>query len=301
MQENFLIREIKNTFSPTGKMVSRLIVINIVLFLVLRVTALIAFLIASDFNIQSLISYPYFILALPSGLSNLLTHPWTLITYGFTHFELFHLVFNMLWLFWIGSILTEYLGNKKILPVYMMGSWFGGALYILFYNIFPYFSNVVDQSSCIGASAGIMAIILAAAVLLPDYSIIIFIWPIRLKWLAAIFVGIDIISISFDGNPGGHIAHLGGALFGYLYISFYRKGNDWSLWFNNIADSIISVFSGRKKMKVTYSNTSSRSNERKKDIDKQKKIDSILDKISKSGYESLSAEEKEILFKESRN
>lgn len=301
MKENFLIREIKNTFSPTGKMVSRLIVINIVLFLVLRVTDLIAFLSASDFTIQSLISYPYFILALPSGLSNLLTHPWTLITYGFTHFELFHLVFNMLWLFWIGSILTEYLGNKKILPVYMMGSWFGGALYILFYNIFPYFSNVVDQSSCIGASAGIMAIILAAAVLLPDYSIIIFIWPIRLKWLAAIFVGIDIISISFDGNPGGHIAHLGGALFGYIYIASYRNGTDLSLWFNNVADSIISVLSGRKKMKVTYSSTSSRSYERKKDIDKQKKIDSILDKISKSGYESLSAEEKEILFKESRN
>ncbi len=301
MAENFLIREIKNTFSLTGKMVSRLIVVNIIVFLVLRMISLFAFLSASDFNVQHFISYPYFILALPSGLSNLLYHPWTIITYGFTHFELFHLIFNMLWLFWIGSILTDFLGNKKILPVYMMGSWFGGGLYILFYNIFPYFNNVVDQSSCIGASAGIMAIIVAAAVLIPDYTIMLFIWSIRLKWLAAIFVGIDIISINFSGNAGGHIAHLGGALFGYIYIASYRNGNDLSLWFNKAADAIVSVFSGRKKMQVTYTRTEAKPSVRKKEIDKQKKIDSILDKISKSGYESLSAEEKEILFKESRN
>ncbi len=299
MQENFLIREIKNTFSPTGKMVSRLIAINIFVFLVLRVIDLISFLIASEFNIQSLISYPYFILAVPSGFANLLYHPWTLITYGFTHFELFHLVFNMVCLFWFGGILTEFLGNKKILPLFMIGSCFGGLLYILFYNIFPYFNNLVDQSSCIGASAGIMAIILATAVLLPDYSIMILVWPIRMKWLAAIFVGIDIISINFDGNAGGHIAHLGGALFGYIYIASYRNGNDLSLWFNNVADTIVSVFSGRKKMKATFTKT--KPTEQKKDVEKQKKIDIILDKISKSGYESLSSEEKEILFKESKN
>ncbi len=297
MAENFLIREIKNTFSPTGKMVSRLIVVNIIVFLVLRLISLFGDLSGNYPHMNNVISY----LALPASLSKLIYRPWTFITYAFTHFELFHIVFNMLWLYWLGSILSEFLGNKKILPVYMMGSWFGGALYILFYNIFPYFNNVVDQSSCIGASAGIMAIILATAVLLPDYSIMIFIWPIRMKWLAAIFVGIDIISINFDGNAGGHIAHLGGALFGYIYIASYRNGNDLSLWFNNAADAIVSVFSGRKKMKVTYTKTDVKHSERKKDIDKQKKIDSILDKISKSGYESLSAEEKEILFKESKN
>ena len=297
MAENFLIREIKNTFSPSGKMVSRIIVVNIIVFLVLRLISLFGDLSGNYPEMQHVISY----LALPSSLTRLLHRPWTLITYAFTHFELFHILFNMLWLFWIGSILTEFIGNKKILPVYMMGSWFGAALYILFYNIFPYFKDVVDVSTCIGASAGIMSVILATAVLLPDYTIMIFIWSIRLKWLAAIFVGIDIISINFDGNPGGHIAHLGGALFGYIYIASYRNGTDLSLWFNNVADAIVSLFSKKKKLKVSYVKTEPKASVRKKDEAKQKVIDSILDKISKSGYESLSAEEKEILFKESRN
>ena len=122
-----------------------------------------------------------------------------------------------------------------------------------------------------------------------------------MKWLAAIFVGIDIISINFDGNAGGHIAHLGGALFGYIYIASYRSGNDLSVWFNNVADVIVSVFSKKKKLKVSYVKSEPKSSARKEDTAKQKKIDLILDKISKSGYESLSAEEKEILFKASKD
>ena len=296
-QENFLIREIKNTFSPSGKMVSRLIVVNIIVFLVLRLISLFGDLSGAYPEMDNVISY----LALPASLTRLLHRPWTFITYAFTHFELFHILFNMLWLYWIGSILAEYIGNKKILPVYMMGSWMGAALYILFYNIFPYFKDVIDVSTCIGASAGIMSIIVATAVLLPDYSIMIFIWNIRMKWLAAIFVGIDIISINFDGNAGGHIAHLGGALFGYIYIASYRNGNDLSVWFNNVADVIVSVFSKKKKLKVSYVKSEPKSSARKEDTAKQKKIDLILDKISKSGYESLSAEEKEILFKASKD
>ncbi len=296
MAENFLIREIKNTFSPTGKMVSRLIVVNIIVFLVLRLISLFGDLSGAYPEMDNVISY----LALPASLIRLLHRPWTLITYAFTHFDLFHIVFNMLWLYWIGSILAEYIGNKKILPVYMMGSWLGAAIYILFYNIFPYFKEVVDVSTCIGASAGIMSIIVATAVLLPDYSIMIFIWSVRLKWLAAIFVGIDIISINFDGNAGGHIAHLGGALFGYIYIASYRNGNDLSVWFNNVADTLVSVFSKKKKLKVSYVKPEPKSSVKKEDATKQKKIDSILDKISKSGYESLSTEEKEILFKASK-
>ena len=296
-QENFLIREIKNTFSPTGKMVSRLIVVNIIVFLVLRLISLFGDLSGAYPEMDNVISY----LALPASLTRLLHRPWTFITYEFTHFELFHILFNMLWLYWIGSILAEYIGNKKILPVYMMGSWMGAALYILFYNIFPYFKDVIEVSTCIGASAGIMSIIVATAVLLPDYSIMIFIWSIRMKWLAAIFVGIDIISINFDGNAGGHIAHLGGALFGYIYIASYRNGNDLSVWFNNVADVIVSVFSKKKKLKVSYVKSEPKSSARKEDTAKQKKIDLILDKISKSGYESLSAEEKEILFKASKD
>ena len=297
MAENFLIREIKNTFSPSGKMVSRLIVVNIIVFLVLRLISLFGDLSGAYPEMDNVISY----LALPASLTRLLHRPWTFITYAFTHFELFHILFNMLWLYWIGSILAEYIGNKKILPVYMMGSWMGAALYILFYNIFPYFKDVIDVSTCIGASAGIMSIIVATAVLLPDYSIMIFIWNIRMKWLAAIFVGIDIISINFDGNAGGHIAHLGGALFGYIYIASYRNGNDLSVWFNNVADVIVSVFSKKKKLKVSYVKSKPKSSARKEDTAKQKKIDLILDKISKSGYESLSAEEKEILFKASKD
>ena len=301
-QDNFLLREIRTAFSPTGKMLSRIIIINIGVFLMLRLISLFAFLGATGFDIENYISYPHFFLALPSGLTNLLYHPWTLITYAFTHYQLFHLVFNMLWLWWMGGILTEFLGNKKILPVYMMGSWLGGALYILFYNVFPYFKNSVEVSSCIGASAGIMAIILAAATLLPDYAITLFIWHIKLKWLAAIFVAIDLISINFDGNAGGHISHLGGALFGYFYIAAYRQGNDLSVWFNNVADVFVTLFSGKKKMKVAHSKPLKKSSAQvKKEEDKQKQIDIILEKISHSGYDSLSAAEKEILFKASND
>ena len=298
-QDNFLIREIRNAFSPTGKMISRIIIINVVVFLVLRILSLAFFLSGNQYDTDETQRW----LGVPSSFSQLLMKPWTIVTYAFTQYEFFHILFNMLWLYWLGMILTEYLGNKKILPVYMMGSWVGAALYILSYNIFPVFKSQVEFSYAIGASAGVMAIIVATAVLLPNHPIMLFIWQIRLKWLAVAFVALDLLGISSDGNAGGHIAHLGGALFGYLYIASYRNGTDLSRAFNKVADSVVSIFSGRRKMKVTYTkNTSQKfSAEKKKDEQYQKRIDSILDKISQSGYESLTIQEKEILFKASKD
>jgi len=300
MADNFISREIRNAFSPTGKMVSRLIIINVIVFLALRLISLVIDLTQSGFSVDTIIR----LLSLPSDTGQLLHRPWTFITYEFIHFDLWHIVFNMLWLYWIGIILADFLGNKKVLPVYLMGSWFGGALYILAYNVFPYFEHSVANSYCLGASAGVMAIVVAAATLTPDYSIILFIWPIRLKWLAAGMVVIDLISVN-AGNPGGHIAHLGGALFGFIFIKQLQSGNDWSKWLNNFFDFVVDLFSGKKsRLKVSYSKEKkSEMNKRTKRDEEiqQEKIDVILDKISKSGYDSLTKEEKEFLFNTSRD
>ncbi len=298
MADNFISREIRNAFSPTGKMIPRLIIINIIVFIVLRLSSLLIDLTQAGYSIDTVIRA----LSLPSSVTQLLQRPWTIITYEFTHFDLWHILFNMLWLYWIGIILADFVGNKKILPVYLMGSWFGGALYILCYNIFPYFNNVVNDSYCLGASAGVMAIVVAAATLTPNYSIVLFIWPVALKWLAAGMVAIDLISVN-AGNPGGHIAHLGGALFGYIFIKQLQSGNDWSKWLNSFFDSVVGLFKKRSNMRVSYSKPKNepRQKTKKDEVLVQQKIDSILDKISKSGYESLTKEEKEFLFKTSKD
>lgn len=298
MADNFISREIRNAFSPTGKMISRLIIINVIVFIALRLFSLLIDLTQAGYSIDIVIRT----LSLPSSVTQLLQRPWTIVTYEFTHFDLWHILFNMLWLYWIGIILADFLGNRKILPVYLMGSWFGGALYILCYNIFPYFRDVVNDSYCLGASAGVMAIVVAAATLTPNYSIMLFIWPVSLKWLAAGMVAIDLISVN-AGNPGGHIAHLGGALFGYIFIKQLQSGNDWSKWLNTFFDLVVGLFKKKSNMKVSYSKRKTEPVQKVKKNEElvQQKIDSILDKISKSGYESLTKEEKDFLFKTSKD
>lgn len=240
-------------------------------------------------------------LAVPASVPALIFKPWTLVTYMFYHEDFFHILFNMLWLFWMGKIFQEYLGNRKLLSTYILGGISGGLLYIIAYNVFPLFSEVVGYSFALGASAGVLAITIATATLLPDYRInIMFIGPVALKYIAIVSVFLDLISVS-GSNAGGHIAHLGGALFGFIYVKQVKQGRDLALWFNNFIDRLATIFKSRSKMKVSYKRAKGDDEYVSAKKVNQERTDEILDKISKSGYGSLTNEERDFLFKTSRD
>jgi membrane associated rhomboid family serine protease len=266
----------------------RLLLINIIFFIVIRITnAITGLFLHPIFEFPDVSHY----LAVPAGFSELIARPWTIVTYMFFHWDILHIFFNMLWLFWMGKIFQEYLGNEKLLNTYITGGLAGAFAFIIAYNLFPLFSGVVYSAYALGASASVLAITVATATLLPTYPIqIIFIGVIQLRWVALVTIMLDMISVS-GSNAGGHIAHLGGALYGFIYIRQLRKGNDITAWLTKF----FSLFSLRKNMKVVRT-------KKKKDEDynlnrkaSQERMDDILDKISKSGYGSLSREEKEFL------
>ncbi|REJ81807.1 MAG: rhomboid family intramembrane serine protease [Bacteroidetes bacterium] len=286
--------KIKEQFSNADTL-QRLLIINIAVFVIIRVANSFSMLFMSPaFTLLQVADW----LAVPAYLPKLLFKPWTLLTYMFLHWDFFHLLFNMLWLYWMGKILTEYLGPKKLFSTYILGGLSGAVLYIIAYNVFPLFSGALPGAFALGASASVLAITLAAATLLPDYPIQLLIFgQVKLKWLALVIVFLDLISIS-GSNAGGHIAHLGGACFGYIYITQLRKGRDLAAGFNKF----IALFKIRKrqKMKVYRSEKGSDEQFNLNRKNKQERIDMILDKISKSGYGSLSQEEKDFLFKSSK-
>lgn len=281
----------------TPDTLKKIILVNVAVYLVFAVLRAMMRLFMTDLDAYVVPAHWF---AVPASLSTLVMKPWTLVTYMFYHEEFFHILFNMLWLFWMGKIFQEYLGNKKLFSTYVLGGISGAILYILAYNFFPLFSQSVNYSFALGASAGVLAITIATATLLPDYRIgIMFIGPVALKYVAIVTVFLDLISVS-GSNAGGHIAHLGGAFFGFMYVKQLKQGRDLAKWFNNMMDGLVTLFKGRKKMKVTYSRTV-RDEEYVSDKKaKQERTDEILDKISKSGYGSLTKEEREFLFRTSK-
>jgi membrane associated rhomboid family serine protease len=267
----------------------RLLFINIGIFLFIRI----AHGVSSLFLVPVLDFYDVtHALAIPANVSNLLLKPWTILTYMFLHWDVMHILFNMLWLYWMGKIFQEYLGSKKLLNTYLAGGFTGAVFFIAAYNIFPLFSSSVPSAFALGASASVLAITIATATLLPDYPIqLILFGTVRLKWIALITIFLDLINIS-GNNAGGHIAHLGGAFYGFMYVRSLRRGKDPTAWMTKFFDRLTS----KSKMKVAH-------RQKKKDEDynitkkaRQEKMDEILDKISKSGYGSLTQAEKDFLF-----
>lgn len=269
----------------------RLILINVIVFVVFLLVKVFCLLL----NLPDPLAYfSSNHLMLPANLSSLLLNPWTIITYMFLHSGIFHILFNMLVLYWFGNIYIEYLGKQKFIYTYFLAGIFGGLFYVACYNIFPYFNDTVANARALGASAAIMGIVFATATLLPNYSIVLAIFgAIRLKYIAFFYLLIDLVGIS-SSNAGGHLAHIGGALFGFLFIKQLQNGNDWTKYFVKFFEKINTIFK-RDKLKVAYKNPNNISV--KKTVVSQEEIDQILDKISKSGYENLSSKEKEILFK----
>ncbi|MFA6484241.1 MAG: rhomboid family intramembrane serine protease [Bacteroidales bacterium] len=291
--------DIRNTFRQRNALI-QLIMINVGVFLFLKILGVMFFLFRQENLEQLVLSY----LALPADPQMILKKPWTIISYMFLHYDFLHILFNMLWFYWFGKIFLEYLNPKKLISVYLLGGLAGGLVYVLAFNLFPAFQESVAQSVALGASAAVLAIVMAIAFYVPDYTLnLMFFGLVKLKYIALVTVLIDILSIR-SGNAGGHIAHLGGAFFGFLYAAQLRRGNDLLKGFNRMMDSLFSLFKRRPAMKVKYKKPEGRPetdmeyNARR--AAEQRTIDQILDKIARNGYEGLSKEEKEILFKSSK-
>jgi len=287
--------DIKKTFR-NGSNLTRLIYANIAVFILITIVAVIGFLI----NNPEVSATTLNLFSVPSSFHSLLIRPWTLITYMFVHKDIWHILFNMLWLYWFGTIFLEYLDQRKLVAVYLLGGISGALVYIISFNVFPAFSGVVNESVAIGASASVMAIVIAIAAYVPDYTVQLFLFGrIKIKYMAlAIFVLTSVMDFSI--NSGGKLAHIGGAFFGYLYTLNIRQGRDIGKGFNKLIDFFVTVFKPRKKLKVTHKKASTEYEYNKTREEHQTRINSILEKISKGGYDSLTKEEKETLFKESQ-
>ncbi len=279
-----------------GSSLNKLIYINIAVFIAITAVSIIAFLVSNSLITTGAIN----LLSVPSSFGKLLLRPWTVITYMFTHKDIWHILFNMLWLYWFGTIFLEYLDQRKLVAVYIMGGLSGALLYVLSFNIFPAFKEVVAESVAIGASASVMAIVIAVAAYVPNYTInMLFIGRIKIIYVALVIFVLT-SAVDFSVNSGGKLAHIGGALSGYLYTVNLKKGRDTGKWINKIIDFFVTLLKPRKKLKVTHKKPKSEYEYNRIKAEHQARINMILDKISKGGYDSLTREEKDTLFNESQ-
>lgn len=279
----------------------QLIYINVGLFIAVHLVTVVLLL----FNIysQEWLSY----IEVPSRLSALPYRFWTVITYMFVHYDIWHLLFNMLWLYWFGSIFVQFFSQKHLSVLYVMGGLAGVALYLFAYNVFPYFAD--KQSMMCGASAAIMAIVFATAIRIPNYKVnLMFIGAVSLKYIAALVIIIDLLSMT-SSNAGGHFAHIGGALMGILFGLYWNRGKDILAPVNNLVDRVVS---GMKRPHIKIKKPSKQKTSQRNDATHKRpetdgeyrmrkkqeaeEIDLILDKIKKSGYSALTTEEKQRLF-----
>ena len=239
------------------------------------------------------------LVALPTGFFAVLQKPWTLFTHMILHQGLWHLGFNMLLLYWFGRIVGDLIGDKKILPLYIVGGLFG-ALFLLL------FAPILELSGiAYGASAAVKAFAVAAGFLAPEYNMRLpFLGNVKLKWIVLVVILVDFIALASDTtNPGGSIAHIGGCIFGGLYIYFLRQGTDLFGFFPSNTDQIRRPRKQKTRMTVVHNvQTKSDSNQKSQvAVNLQSEVDRILDKINASGYDSLSPEDKEILYRASQN
>ena len=305
---------LRNAFKYRDNSLYKLIAINLIVFfsvLIVRV-----FMTIGGFGEWYQAGLKY--LMMPASLTRLATQPWSVFSYMFLHEGVFHILFNMLFLYWFGLLIHQYLGSRKLANLYILGGVFGAIFYVLIYNLAPYFSSSVDSSMMLGASAGVFAVVVGAATLTPNTTFfLLLLGPVKIVYIAAFYVILSFAN-SIGANAGGEIAHLGGALLGYLYIVQLRRGIDWGVPVQKVGMVFENLFSGRKsKVKVSYrrakaSTSSAGAFDRfktqktdtevsaKKELITQDEIDRILDKIAEKGYDGLSKEEKRKLFEFSK-
>ncbi len=295
-------------FFRKSTVLKKLIIINIAVFIFINVVNLFFWLFQITNHPMGLpgVSYLAYYLAVPSNIEALLMRPWSMLTYMFLHEDFFHILFNMIVLYFGGRIFMEYLSDRKLLSTYLLGGLTGAFFYIAAFNFFPVFSQSLDYSVALGASASVLAVLVAVSTYVPEYSVVLFLFGrVKLKYLALIIILIDLLSI-MGGNSGGHIAHLGGAFWGFIYVYMMKRGRDFTLNLGKMnLNRFFKFFTKPKKKPEHRTNfntgrplTDEEYNARK-NVD-QERIDRILEKISRSGYSSLSREEKELLFQSSK-
>ncbi|MCI0750559.1 MAG: rhomboid family intramembrane serine protease [Flammeovirgaceae bacterium] len=296
-----MLEEFKNAFQRPNNAHVQLIIINVALFLIIGIISVIGE--VSGFTAFSDAIYNQF--TIPPTIGEYLTRPWTLITYMFAHsrWDIFHILFNMLVFYWFGKLFVEYLGSAKLTALYVLGGIAGGLLYLAMYNLVPYYQERSGFTGMVGASAAVYAVVVATATLLPNYTFfLLFLGPVRIKYIAAFYVVISFLG-SVGSNAGGNIAHLGGALLGFIYLKQLQAGVNWGGWITAIIEWFNDLWKPRPKVKVTYRSESDLKKKKAKSTESkvsQDEIDAILDKISDGGYESLTKEEKEKLFNASK-
>ncbi|MDP4238068.1 MAG: rhomboid family intramembrane serine protease [Bacteroidota bacterium] len=288
-----ILDNIKQTFKQ-GSSLIKLIYINASVFILLKLILilLLLFNISGDF----ILSY----LAVPADLTQLLYRAWTPLTYMFLHEGFLHIFFNMFTLFWFGRIFLMFFSEKQLVGLYLIGGFLAALVYAVAFNLFPYYSSTLHQSLLLGASGSIMAIIVATAFRSPNMELqVLFLGSVKLKYIAVFFVLTSLFGIT-SSNGGGELAHLGGALAGYLFVVSLRQGKDLTKGLNRILDAIYNLFGPRKlRIKQNPNRRRSTVSDAEFNMNKARKIaeiDRILDKIKTSGYESLSTEEKKRLF-----
>lgn len=293
--------EFKSVFQRPNNAHVQLIVINVIVFLTMAVISVFS----KIFGTEEISKFVIEQFTIPPIFFEFLTRPWTLFTYAFAHSltDIFHILFNMLVFYWFGKLFVEYLGSDKLVALYLLGAVAGGIAYLLVFNSIPYFMERSGFEGMVGASAAVYAIVVGTAVLLPNYTFyLLFLGPVRIKYIAAFYIVLSFLG-SVGTNAGGNIAHLGGALMGFIYIKQLQVGVNWGGWITVTLDWFRDLFKPRPKVKVTYRKEAPKSKAAKRSGPtkaSQEEIDAILDKISERGYESLSSDEKEKLFNASK-
>lgn len=285
-----LLDGLKNFFLQKN-VLSRLILINVIIWIICLFISVFTWL----FNISD-ISFVTKLFAVPSDISVLAEKPWSVFTYMFLQEQFGHLFFNMLMLYYGGKIFLQYFSQKQLLWTYIVGGLAGALFFILAFNAFPVFEDMKGHAFALGSSASVLSILIAAATYRPEHTLNLFLLgQVKMKWVAIVFVIIDFLSIT-KGNSGGHIAHLGGALWGFLYALMLKNNFEFR-----------KIFKKKAKIRVKTVNSEYYHQRPKTDEEynaeraqEQEEIDRILEKIAKNGYSSLNDKEKEFLFKQSK-
>lgn len=277
-----------------GTAIMKILMVNVAIFLLQIVALIVARIFSQEDAYLNWISRWFYA---STDIGELLRRPWTIFTYMFMHDleDIFHIISNMLYLFFFGRIFSDIIQQKMAYPLYLLGGVAGLLVELIVINIIPDYRDSIG-SLTVGASAAVMAIVLATATLQPDYSVhLILIGPVKLKYIAAFVVIIDLISISAEQNLGGHLAHVGGALTGFLYIRSYRRSGNWFSWWPRFEQKVHAI-THPKKTRVAYVNPNMHTTRKSSAAEEQEKLNAILDKIKASGYDSLSKAEKAFLF-----
>lgn len=300
-----LFDDLKSEFNKPNNTLVQLILINVVIFLTVIVVLVVSRLSNSTADRWLLDQ-----LMMPWSPAALLRKPWTILTYSFTHAEPLHILWNMVFLYWFGRLIEEYLGSRRLVGLYIMGALGGALCYFLAYNLIPYFHNQVGGQVLLGASGAALSVAVGAATLLPNYTFhLLFIGPVRIKYIVLFFVVLSFFN-SVGTNAGGNLAHLGGALVGFMYIKLLQNGSDLGRPVYWVMDIWSNLFRAKPPVKVSQRQRSTQTATASYSaaspsaghvaIPDQDEVDAILDKIGRSGYESLTREEKQKLFRASQ-